>query len=84
MDFGICQKALGGTKSPRGGIVIPLSHRLAPKPLRVRNQPSAGNLRGNADKHILTFVRVLVSRRSTCKVANFFFATFFLFGKEKR
>ena len=31
MDFGICQKALGGTKSPRGVIEIPLRHPLGEK-----------------------------------------------------
>jgi hypothetical protein len=27
--------------------------------------------------------QLMGAKRSTCKVANFFFATFFLFGKEK-
>jgi hypothetical protein len=27
--------------------------------------------------------QLMGAKRSTCKVANFFFASFFLFGKEK-
>ena len=45
---------------------------LAPKPLRVRNKPSASRSRGHADKNRLTSSGVLVSKRSTCKVVCFF------------
>ena len=54
----------------------------ATKPPRVRNKPSVSRPCGHADKNRLTLSGVLVSKRSTCKVAHFFFVLFLLW-KEK-
>ena len=51
---------------------------LAPKPLRVRNKPSACRPCGNADTSRLTLSGGRVSKRSSSLLAHFFFATFFL------
>ena len=75
--------ALGGTKSLMG------ERRLCRRPplrrsfLRVRNKPSACHRCGNSDTSCLTLSGGRVSKRSSGTFANFFFATFFLFGKEK-
>ena len=71
-------------KIPHGGasgsVGAPPLHRSFP---RVRNKPSASHRCGNADTSRLTLSGGRGSKRSSGTFANFFFATFFLFGKEK-
>ena len=71
-------------KIPHGGasgsVGAPSLHRSFP---RVRNKPSACRPCGNADTSRLTLSGGRGSKRSSGTFANFFFATFFLFGKEK-
>ena len=78
-------------RHPREGARLP--HEESPTKNRKTSEPRRGFGKRTVRRFIVGFLAEfswlwsicsLAHKRSTCKVANFFFATFFLFGKEKR